>query len=164
LFFRCSLRRKSYPFSQMCFCNKCYMQTFEIPSTRSDRSPCLYPTGTGRSSYAPRYWVPFSSPPTSRRATVDVFELASTWGTRPAGLGPSLYSLEAGPTENTTSSSPIVVMGGCLAIARTSFPRKRVNEPLLRNGRLFICLLYSNGCTRLLRGLCLATGSCATVF
>jgi hypothetical protein len=36
-----------------------------------------------------------------------------------AGLGFSLYSLGADPTENTASDSfSIVVMGGCLAIAR----------------------------------------------
>jgi hypothetical protein len=29
---------------------------------------------------SPRHWVPFSSPPTTRRATVEVFELASTRG------------------------------------------------------------------------------------
>jgi hypothetical protein len=38
-------------------------------------------------------------------------------------------------------------------------------EPLLRNGRLFIRLLHSNGFTcYLFGGLCLATGLCATVF
>jgi hypothetical protein len=37
-------------------------------------------------------------------------------------------------------------------------------EPLLRNGRLFIRLLHSNGCTRcLFRGLCLATDLYATL-
>jgi hypothetical protein len=29
-------------------------------------------------SYIPRHWVPFSSPPTTRRATVEVFDPAST--------------------------------------------------------------------------------------
>jgi hypothetical protein len=38
-------------------------------------------------------------------------------------------------------------------------------QPLLRNGRLFIRLLRSNGCTRcLFRGLCLATGLYATIW
>jgi hypothetical protein len=36
------------------------------------------PSGTGWLSYTPRHWVPFSSPPTTRRATVEVFEPAST--------------------------------------------------------------------------------------
>jgi hypothetical protein len=44
------------------------------------RSPYLYSLGTGWSSYIPRHWVPFSSPPTTRRATVEVLELTSTRG------------------------------------------------------------------------------------
>jgi hypothetical protein len=38
------------------------------------RSPYLYPRGTGWPSYTPRHWVPFSSPPTTRRATVEVLD------------------------------------------------------------------------------------------
>jgi hypothetical protein len=38
----------------------------------------LYPPGTRWPSYSPRQWVPFSSPPTTRRATVEVFNPAST--------------------------------------------------------------------------------------
>jgi hypothetical protein len=40
----------------------------------------VYPPGTGWPSYTPRHWVPFSSPSTTRRATVELFEPASTWG------------------------------------------------------------------------------------
>jgi hypothetical protein len=36
-------------------------------------SQYLYPPGTGWSNYTPRYCVPFSSPPTTRRATVEAF-------------------------------------------------------------------------------------------
>jgi hypothetical protein len=36
------------------------------------------PPETGWHSYSPRHWVPFSSPPTTRRATVKVFEPATT--------------------------------------------------------------------------------------
>jgi hypothetical protein len=39
-------------------------------------------------------------------------------GDGPPGLGPSLYSLGADPTENTASSNSSVIMGGCLAITR----------------------------------------------
>jgi hypothetical protein len=47
--------------------------------------PCIYtPPGTGLSSYTPRHWVTFSSPPKTRRATVEVFEPASTRGTSPS--------------------------------------------------------------------------------
>jgi hypothetical protein len=38
----------------------------------------VYPPGAGWSSYTPRHWVPFSSPPTTRRATVEVFKPVST--------------------------------------------------------------------------------------
>jgi hypothetical protein len=42
------------------------------------RSPYLYPPVTGWPSYTLRHWAPFSSPPTTRRATVEVFDPAST--------------------------------------------------------------------------------------
>jgi hypothetical protein len=54
-----------------------YCRIFETHPTWRARSPYLYPPGTGWPSYTPRHWVPFSSPPTSRRATVEVFEPAS---------------------------------------------------------------------------------------
>jgi hypothetical protein len=49
-----------------------------FPPTWRTRSPYLYPPGTGWFSYNPRHWVPFSSPPTTRRATVEVLDPAST--------------------------------------------------------------------------------------
>jgi hypothetical protein len=58
----------------------CYCHRFETPPTWRARSPYLYPTWTGWPSYTPRHWVPFSPPPTTRRATVEVFEPASTRG------------------------------------------------------------------------------------
>jgi hypothetical protein len=53
---------------------------FETPPTWRARPPYLYPPGTGWPSYVyiPRHWVPFSSPSTTCRATVEVFEPAST--------------------------------------------------------------------------------------
>jgi hypothetical protein len=53
------------------------IQTF--PTSRA-RSPYLYPPGTGWPSYTPRHWVPFASPPTTRRATVELLESAFTRG------------------------------------------------------------------------------------
>jgi hypothetical protein len=50
------------------------------------RSPYLYPPRTGWFMYNPRHWVPFSSPPTTRRVTVEVFGPAST---RETALGQS---------------------------------------------------------------------------
>jgi hypothetical protein len=42
------------------------------------QGPVFISPGTGWPGYNPRHWVPFSSPPTTRRATVQVFEPAST--------------------------------------------------------------------------------------
>jgi hypothetical protein len=51
----------------------------------------------------------------------------------------------------------------CIVVC-VSFRRDVFTGPLLKNGRFFIRLLHSNGCTRLFRGLCLAKGLYATVF
>jgi hypothetical protein len=55
-----------------------YCLRLETPPTWRARSPYLYPPGTAWPSFNPRHWVTFSSPPTTRRATVEVFEPAST--------------------------------------------------------------------------------------
>jgi hypothetical protein len=55
----------------------CCLRLETTPTWRT-RSPYLYPPRTGYPSYTPRYWFPFSSPPTTRRATVEVFDPAST--------------------------------------------------------------------------------------
>jgi hypothetical protein len=52
----------------------------ETPPTWRARSAYLYPAGTGWPSFTLRQWVPFSSPPTTRGTTVEVFEPASTQG------------------------------------------------------------------------------------
>jgi hypothetical protein len=50
----------------------------ETPPTWRNRSPYLYPPGTGWPRYTPGHWVPFPSPLTTSRATVEVFYPAST--------------------------------------------------------------------------------------
>jgi hypothetical protein len=55
-----------------------YSLRFEISPTWRARPPYLYPRGTGWPGYTPPHWVPFSSPPTARRATVEVFDPASS--------------------------------------------------------------------------------------
>jgi hypothetical protein len=55
-----------------------YCLRFETPATWRARSPYLYPPGTVWLSYIPRNRVPFSPPPTTRRAKVEVLEPAST--------------------------------------------------------------------------------------
>jgi hypothetical protein len=42
------------------------------------RSPYLYPPTTGWTIYTLRHWVPFSLPPTTRKASMEVFEHAAT--------------------------------------------------------------------------------------
>jgi hypothetical protein len=48
-----------------------------LPTNRA-RSPYLYPPGTGWPRYTPGHWVSFPSPLTTRRATVELFQPAST--------------------------------------------------------------------------------------
>jgi hypothetical protein len=55
-----------------------YYLRFKIPLTWKSRSRYLYPSGRGWPSYAPSHCVPFSSPPLTRRATVESFESTST--------------------------------------------------------------------------------------
>jgi hypothetical protein len=59
--------------------------------------PCtLYPPGTEWPSFTARHWIPFSSPFTTRRATAEVFEPASTrsrnWGSHSDGYEESYLS------------------------------------------------------------------------
>jgi hypothetical protein len=67
-----------------------------------------------------------SDSPASRAHVVTVRRISRNW-TNSADLGSSLHSLGADPTEITASNNfSIVVMVGCLAIARISFPKKSV--------------------------------------
>jgi hypothetical protein len=62
-----------------------YSLRFETPPTWRARSPYLYPLVTGWPNYTPRHWIPFSSPPTTRRATGDIRTrlLAGCWPPHP---------------------------------------------------------------------------------
>jgi hypothetical protein len=53
---------------------KFYCLRFETPSTW--RTISSYFPGTGWPGYTPRHWVPFSSPPTTRRATMEVSNMS----------------------------------------------------------------------------------------
>jgi hypothetical protein len=50
---------------------------FTASDSRLSQVPYFYAPGTGCPGYTPRHWVPFSSPPTTRRATVEVFDPCS---------------------------------------------------------------------------------------
>jgi hypothetical protein len=55
--------------------------SFETPPTWTAKSPYSYPPGIGWPSFIPGHWVPFPSPLTTLRATVEVFQPASTRAT-----------------------------------------------------------------------------------
>jgi hypothetical protein len=78
-----------------------YCLRFETPPTWRARSPYLFPPGAGWPGYTHRHWVPFSSPLTTRRATVEVSEPASTGEPTIHGNYSSLYSLGTDRTGNT---------------------------------------------------------------
>jgi hypothetical protein len=62
--------------------NHILLSQIRHPPTWKARSPYLYPPETGWPSCTPppRHWVPFLSPPTTRRAAVEVFEPSSSRG------------------------------------------------------------------------------------
>jgi hypothetical protein len=70
----------------------------------------LYSPGTGWPSYTSRYWVPSSSPPMTRRATVEVFKPAYTWTLNKLSSLFPLYIPRADPVENTVSNSSSLVV------------------------------------------------------
>jgi hypothetical protein len=71
--------RDSWSYLTIFFCLR-----FESPPTWRAKSVYLYPPGTGSPSYTPRHGVPFSSPPTTRRATVEVFQSPSLYTSSPS--------------------------------------------------------------------------------
>jgi hypothetical protein len=88
-----------------------YCLRFETPPTRRARSLYLYFPKTGWPGYTLRHWVPFSSPPMALRATVEVFEPASTHTDYSLLVSSrfSLYSLCTDREEIITSNEPSIV-------------------------------------------------------
>jgi hypothetical protein len=116
-----------------------YCIRFETPPTWRARSPYLYPPGTGWPSYTPKHFVHFSSPPTTRRATVEALDPALT--SEILVIYIYIYSLGADPQKTPL---PLVSTGmilgrpamGCLPII---FLRGNVfAEPLPSNGHLWL--------------------------
>jgi hypothetical protein len=87
---------------------KFYYLKFETHPAWRARSTYLYLPGRGWPSNTLRHWVPFSPPPTNRRATVEVFEIASTRADFRNGSWSSLYSLGMERIGNTASRNSIV--------------------------------------------------------
>jgi hypothetical protein len=100
---------------------------FETPPTWRDRYPYLYPSGTRWPSYTPRYWVPFSSPPTTRRDTVEVIDsaLIRVWTSSPSR---SRLYLRTDHIENTV---PLLLYQCCVGVCCCG---NVFTEPLPRNG------------------------------
>jgi hypothetical protein len=94
-------------------------QIWDSPSLEG-QVPYLYPPGTGWPGYTPRHLVPFLSPPTTRRATVEAFEPASTRATKFTELiSPTVVVLTYGHGSHGKHRSSIVTIvavaeGTCL--------------------------------------------------
>jgi hypothetical protein len=89
-----------------------YCLRFQTPPTWRARSPYLYSPGTGRPSY--------SSPPTTHRAMVEVFDPASTrgsWAHTRNCLSGLLYNHGTHPIENTASNSSIAASVSVAVVA-----------------------------------------------
>jgi hypothetical protein len=80
------------------------------------------------------FFPSFVVPPLIKRDGLDIFynwcSLTTPYSLHSAGLGFSLYNLQADQTENTATNVFLVLTGGCLAISRISFPRERVYRAL----------------------------------
>jgi hypothetical protein len=90
-----------------------YFLRFETPATWRARTPYLCRPGTGWPGYTPRHCVPFSLPPTTRRATLK-------YSTRPPQriiwsrvLTVSLYNPSARATQNTGSTADEACLPRC---------------------------------------------------
>jgi hypothetical protein len=105
---------------------------FETLQTCRAKSPYIYPPGRGRPGFTPRHWVPFSSPPKTSRATVDVFDPA--FG-RVFLLRPLMTT-----RGRTTQKTAIIVDEACL-------PHSCLTIDVGACGNVFTESLPSNGCT-----------------
>jgi hypothetical protein len=96
-----------------------YSLRFKTPQSWRAWSPYLYSTGTGWPSYTLRHWVPFSLPPTTRRATVEIFEPASTQAVNTSDYDTTLYKLGRDVMGNTTSNNVLDCCGSsCLSLGK----------------------------------------------
>jgi hypothetical protein len=114
-----------------------------LSPTWRDRSSYLYPPVTGWPSYTPRHWVPFWSPPTTRRATVEVFDPSST---RTTEFSSQLFlDLRVGPNRKHRFLTIPILLQRCVYLAvawkrqffycyvRVHFHRNLFTEWLLSN-------------------------------
>jgi hypothetical protein len=85
-----------------------YCLRFETPPTWRARSPYFFPPGIGWPGYIPRHWIPFSSPPTTRRVPVELFDPTSTreFGSQPSSCLMATVSISLGEKRMWGWSSP----------------------------------------------------------
>jgi hypothetical protein len=81
-------------------------------------------------SYAPKHWVPFSSPPTTHKTTVEVLDPAYTRLWTFFSRWFSLYNLGTSSIEDTATALPLFQCAYPL-------PRWQVYRPLSSNNRFF---------------------------
>jgi hypothetical protein len=121
-----------------------YCLRFETPPTWRARSPYLYPPGTGWPSYTLRYWVPFSSSPTTRRGylippphgQIERYEYRISLLTTLSSCS-SIYSLGMDRIENTSPDSFSVVTSCSYRMDRT----ENTASQLIHRCVLRICFL-----------------------
>jgi hypothetical protein len=139
-----------------------YCLRFVTPPTWRARYEYLHVPGTGWPGYTVRHWVPFSSPPTIRRARWRYLNPPPHGVSESTGLESSLYSLGA----DTTETPPVSIVTVLLRASR--FRGKVLTEPFLRNGLHIPVVLLLRACTSMLRTLrsnchCLQNRRLATV-
>jgi hypothetical protein len=123
-----------------------YCLRFGTPPTWRVRSPYLYPPAAGWPSYTPGHWVPFSSPPTTRRTAVELLEPASIQASDLTLLTVLLITSRHRPHRKHRSS---------VAVSNCCRGNTLVCEAVASKQLLYI---YSS------RGRCPETGLCVTVF
>jgi hypothetical protein len=119
-------------------------QIRDLP-TRRARSLYFYLPGTGWPGYTPSYWVPFSSPPTARRATVDLFDPASK-------RDQTVITSRHGPQRKHSSSIAALLRICCLAMGtclpsccpETALVYSPISRSLHRNRSTHYSMLHND--------------------
>jgi hypothetical protein len=121
-----------------------YCVRFETPPTWRARSPYLYRPETQWSSYTPRQRVAFTSPPMTRRDTVEVFEPTSMRGT-PHLVSFVLTIWSRHELHIKHSSQQFLYCCVLICCSRNVFwlPWKRIYQGLPSNGGLFSIIILA---------------------
>jgi hypothetical protein len=133
--------------------------------------PRIYiPQGTGLLGYTPRHWIPSSSPPTTRGATVELFDTASTrdiptgHGKKNIYLPGSLYTawlilIQLGPRYIPWTSSIKYIWLNVLLLLATNCTYTATKQDFQRTCVIKTRNKYSR-CIRIWHTCCLVTDKC----